>query len=170
MPQLRFLLHSLLKKSCGYRNCPSAFSAPGSAEVQFPRHSIHYRSPSNPIIAKRELRISEVPFLAERVGFEPTVAFEAITGFQGQLLKPLGHLSILFNLVYFSGKRRELQERTLQNSLLQPSLKVLETQEKWLFLFQMERSFSRPPRYDHFGNSPDSCAQKRALQWYHRSD
>jgi len=63
-------------------------------------------------------------------------------------------------LVYFSGKRRELQERTLQNSLLQPSLKVLETQEKWLFLFQMERSFSRPPRYDHFGNSPYMGSEK----------
>ena len=30
--------------------------------------------------------------LAERVGFEPTVPF-GITGFQDQLLKPLGHLS-----------------------------------------------------------------------------
>ena len=32
-------------------------------------------------------------FLAERVGFEPTVPL-SITGFQDQLLKPLGHLSI----------------------------------------------------------------------------
>ena len=31
--------------------------------------------------------------LAERVGFEPTVRCR-ITGFQDQLLKPLGHLSI----------------------------------------------------------------------------
>ena len=31
-------------------------------------------------------------FLAERVGFEPTVPL-SITGFQDQLLKPLGHLS-----------------------------------------------------------------------------
>ena len=31
--------------------------------------------------------------LAERVGFEPTAPFE-VTGFQDQLLKPLGHLSI----------------------------------------------------------------------------
>ena len=31
-------------------------------------------------------------FMAERVGFEPTVPF-GITGFQDQLLKPLGHLS-----------------------------------------------------------------------------
>ena len=30
--------------------------------------------------------------MAERVGFEPTVPF-GITGFQDQLLKPLGHLS-----------------------------------------------------------------------------
>ena len=33
-------------------------------------------------------------FLAERVGFEPTVPL-SITGFQDQLLKPLGHLSKL---------------------------------------------------------------------------
>ena len=33
-------------------------------------------------------------FLAERVGFEPTVPL-SITGFQDQLLKPLGHLSVL---------------------------------------------------------------------------
>jgi hypothetical protein len=32
--------------------------------------------------------------LAERVGFEPTVPL-SITGFQDQLLKPLGHLSVL---------------------------------------------------------------------------
>ena len=32
--------------------------------------------------------------MAERVGFEPTVPF-GITGFQDQLLKPLGHLSEL---------------------------------------------------------------------------
>lgn len=31
--------------------------------------------------------------MAERVGFEPTVPL-SITGFQDQLLKPLGHLSI----------------------------------------------------------------------------
>ena len=42
--------------------------------------------------------------MAERVGFEPTVRFR-ITGFQDQLLKPLGHLSvtniILVNLSIF---------------------------------------------------------------------
>ena len=32
--------------------------------------------------------------MAERVGFEPTVPL-SITGFQDQLLKPLGHLSML---------------------------------------------------------------------------
>ena len=31
--------------------------------------------------------------MAERVGFEPTVPL-SITGFQDQLLKPLGHLSL----------------------------------------------------------------------------
>ena len=39
--------------------------------------------------------------LAERVGFEPTAPF-GVTGFQDQLLKPLGHLSILFSLLLFS--------------------------------------------------------------------
>ena len=41
--------------------------------------------------------------MAERVGFEPTVPF-GITGFQDQLLKPLGHLSIYefyFNYLTF---------------------------------------------------------------------
>ena len=33
-------------------------------------------------------------YMAERVGFEPTVPL-SITGFQDQLLKPLGHLSVL---------------------------------------------------------------------------
>ena len=32
--------------------------------------------------------------MAERVGFEPTARFR-VTGFQDQLLKPLGHLSVL---------------------------------------------------------------------------
>ena len=32
--------------------------------------------------------------VAERVGFEPTAPF-GVTGFQDQLLKPLGHLSIV---------------------------------------------------------------------------
>ena len=33
--------------------------------------------------------------MAERVGFEPTVPL-SIIGFQDQLLKPLGHLSVIF--------------------------------------------------------------------------
>ena len=37
-------------------------------------------------------RLSCLGNLAERVGFEPTVPL-SITGFQDQLLKPLGHLS-----------------------------------------------------------------------------
>ena len=36
--------------------------------------------------------------MAERVGFEPTVPL-SITGFQDQLLKPLGHLSVLINIM-----------------------------------------------------------------------
>ena len=39
-------------------------------------------------------------FMAERVGFEPTVPC-GITGFQDQLLKPLGHLSVLRHLVLY---------------------------------------------------------------------
>ncbi len=35
----------------------------------------------------------------EKVGFEPTVPF-GITGFQDQLLKPLGHLSLVTTSVY----------------------------------------------------------------------
>ena len=38
-------------------------------------------------------RLQKINNMAERVGFEPTVPF-GITGFQDQLLKPLGHLSI----------------------------------------------------------------------------
>ena len=35
--------------------------------------------------------------MAERVGFEPTAPC-GVTGFQDQLLKPLGHLSIALSL------------------------------------------------------------------------
>ena len=38
--------------------------------------------------------------LAERVGFEPTVPL-SITGFQDQLLKPLGHLSVYFAFMLY---------------------------------------------------------------------
>ena len=38
--------------------------------------------------------------MAERVGFEPTAPF-GVTGFQDQLLKPLGHLSTLSMKLYF---------------------------------------------------------------------
>ena len=44
-------------------------------------------------------RIKEISNLAERIGFEPTVPFD-ITGFQDQLHKPLGHLSLSF-ISYF---------------------------------------------------------------------
>ena len=37
--------------------------------------------------------------MAERVGFEPTVPFD-ITGFQDQLLKPLGHLSTISKIIF----------------------------------------------------------------------
>ncbi len=40
--------------------------------------------------------------MAERVGFEPTAPC-GVTGFQDQLLKPLGHLSITVLLLYQIG-------------------------------------------------------------------
>ena len=45
--------------------------------------------------------------MAERVGFEPTVRCR-ITGFQDQLLKPLGHLS---KNVYNYSKKKALRQR-----------------------------------------------------------
>ena len=45
-----------------------------------------FQSPALPTELSRHI-------MAERVGFEPTVPL-SITGFQDQLLKPLGHLSI----------------------------------------------------------------------------
>ena len=44
-------------------------------------------------LANRPLQPLEYHSVAERVGFEPTVPC-GITGFQDQLLKPLGHLSV----------------------------------------------------------------------------
>ena len=44
-------------------------------------------------------RLSYLGILAERVGFEPTVPL-SITGFQDQLLKPLGHLSIFIKVIH----------------------------------------------------------------------
>ena len=45
--------------------------------------------------------------MAERVGFEPTVPF-GITGFQDQLLKPLGHLSPMV-VIYVNGDPSEIR-------------------------------------------------------------
>ena len=49
-------------------------------------------------LANRPLQPLEYHSVAERVGFEPTVLC-SITGFQDQLLKPLGHLSVTFNII-----------------------------------------------------------------------
>ena len=58
---------------------------------------------SNPTLIKStHPRLGVRVFLAERVGFEPTVG-RPITGFQDQLLKPLGHLS-----VSLSSQRQEI--------------------------------------------------------------
>ena len=48
-----------------------------------------------------------VPFLAERVGFEPTVGCP-ITSFQDWLLKPLGHLSLWGKLYHFKLEKSRL--------------------------------------------------------------
>ena len=51
---------------------------------------------SQPLLLHQKKDCLGSPFnfhMAERVGFEPTVPCD-ITGFQDQLLKPLGHLSI----------------------------------------------------------------------------
>ena len=44
-------------------------------------------------------RLLHLKYMAERVGFEPTVRCR-ITGFQDRLLKPLGHLSVSAWLLY----------------------------------------------------------------------
>ena len=48
--------------------------------------------PLQPLEYFSRLDLLPINYVAERVGFEPTVPF-GITGFQDQLLKPLGHLS-----------------------------------------------------------------------------
>ena len=54
--------------------------------------------------------------LTERVGFEPTAPF-GVTGFQDQLLKPLGHLSIWIQLA--SLEQRNLRQYTSKCFLCQ---------------------------------------------------
>ena len=51
------------------------------------------RTPSTTWVLLQMLSDKKVMKLTERVGFEPTAPF-GVTGFQDQLLKPLGHLSI----------------------------------------------------------------------------
>ena len=65
-----------------------------------PLEPLEYFSPFSSIFIDLVLRITcgsirlffEQDVLAERVGFEPTGPYR-LTGFQDQLLKPLGHLS-----------------------------------------------------------------------------
>ena len=50
-------------------------------------------------------------WLAERVGFEPTVR-RRITGFQDRLLKPLGHLSVYeIGCYIIAGQTEAVKER-----------------------------------------------------------
>ena len=52
-----------------------------------------------PVSCKRLERLSTrpglLPFVAERVGFEPTNTREDVTGIPVQRLRPLGHLSVV---------------------------------------------------------------------------
>ena len=57
-----------------------------------PLQPLEYFSRLNVIVLAYYQTIISVPLLAERVGFEPTAPY-GVTGFQDQLLKPLGHLS-----------------------------------------------------------------------------
>ena len=52
--------------------------------------------PSKTLFARKRQRAF---CLAEQVGFEPTAPF-GVTGFQDQLLKPLGHLSMKFSCFF----------------------------------------------------------------------
>ena len=73
-----------------------------------------------------------VMLLAERVGFEPTVPC-GITGFQDQLLKPLGHLSLFkFDVGIITDPKAGVNARTfcrptsiVMRPLLQSHLQVI---------------------------------------------
>ena len=52
-------------------------------------------------------RLLHLKYMAERVGFEPTVRCR-ITGFQDRLLKPLGHLSV-FSVAILSKMQENCQ-------------------------------------------------------------
>ncbi len=64
---------------------------------------------------KKMLRICPPPDKTEKVGFEPTVPF-GITGFQDQLLKPLGHLSLAINFLYQASNRLSCPQQHVYNS------------------------------------------------------
>ena len=69
---------------------------------------------------KKKHRFGASFSMAERVGFEPTVAC-TITGFQDQLHKPLGHLSM-------SSLKILTQTRAKVNNEKKPSHKILAMQ------------------------------------------
>ena len=55
--------------------------------------------------------------MAERVGFEPTAPC-GVTGFQDQLLKPLGHLSIMVYYSRFYDNVQQLNVMSLEHYTL----------------------------------------------------
>ena len=76
------------KSGFGISSEAAAFSNGGVERI---RTSAPVTQPND--LANRPLKPLEYHSMAERVGFEPTVPCD-ITGFQDQLLKPLGHLSV----------------------------------------------------------------------------
>ena len=79
-----------------------------NSRAAFTTYSLSRRAPSTTWVHLQMLSHQSLSKISkkitQRVGFEPTVPFE-ITGFQDQLLKPLGHLCILLNCGSFSIKR-----------------------------------------------------------------
>ena len=92
-------------------------------------------------------------FLAERVGFEPTVGCPT-PDFESGPLWPLRYRSTVFLPLRCSGKRREKEERT-NGSIEFSSLKKPKEFKDFLSGgFREVRTFSSQPRYDHFDTSP----------------
>ena len=94
------------EKSAGAAKCISHFSycTIGAFDPPTPAVPIVRCCPN--IIEKTALvlKTTTVTFLAERVGFEPTVGCP-ITSFQDWLLKPLGHLSRQHRIYHSKGKK-----------------------------------------------------------------
>ena len=80
--------------------------------------------------------------LAEREGFEPPVPFD-ITGFQDQLHKPLGHLSI-FKLYNYSKGFSHCQAGRFSKKWLKPFLRVFSD-----FASRVRSRAAKPAKYEN---------------------